>query len=238
MEEKDIHKDHRQRLRERFNKDSNGFSKHELLELLLFYAIPRRNVNPVAHKLLSKYGSLKNVLKADARDLSETDGIGESAATYLNVLGKALDVIAEERQDEMKVYSPEDARIYLLNLFKGSRTEKFCALYLSKTNKIVFREVYTSDSEDKVNVETIPFSRSFLNVKPYAVVIAHNHPSGNPNPSSEDDASTEKLAMLFALNNIRLYDHLIVGASDIYSYRNDGRLEKISQSVNLRFTGL
>ena len=67
MEEKDIHKEHRKRLRERFDKDPGGFTKHELLELLLFYAIPRRNVNPVAHKLLAKYGSVKNVLRATHR---------------------------------------------------------------------------------------------------------------------------------------------------------------------------
>ena len=77
MEEKDIHKEHRKRLRERFDKDPGGFTKHELLELLLFYAIPRRNVNPVAHKLLAKYGSVKNVLRADGKDLAEVDGIGD-----------------------------------------------------------------------------------------------------------------------------------------------------------------
>ena len=89
-----------------------------------------------------------------------------------------------------------------------------------------------------VSVDMIPFSRSFSNVKPYAVVIAHNHPSGNPAPSVRDDTATEKLAMLFSLNNVRLYDHLIVGATDVFSYRMDGRLDKIIRSANLRFAGL
>lgn len=182
MEEKDIHKEHRKRLRERFDKDPGGFTKHELLELLLFYAIPRRNVNPVAHKLLAKYGSVKNVLRADGKDLAEVDGIGESAATYLNLIGKLLDVVADEKQDETKIYRFDDIKIYLLNLFKAATAEQFCAIYLSKNERILFKEVYTDNDKNGVSVDMIPFSRSFSNVKPYAVVIAHNHPSGNPAP--------------------------------------------------------
>ena len=203
MEEKDIHKEHRKRLRERFDKDPGGFTKHELLELLLFYAIPRRNVNPVAHKLLAKYGSVKNVLRADGKDLAEVDGIGESAATYLNLIGKLLDVVADEKQDETKIYRFDDIKIYLLNLFKAATAEQFCAIYLSKNERILFKEVYTDNDKNGVSVDMIPFSRSFSNVKPYAVVIAHNHPSGNPAPSVRDDTATEKLAMLFSLNNVR-----------------------------------
>ena len=238
MEEKDIHKEHRKRLRERFDKDPGGFTKHELLELLLFYAIPRRNVNPVAHKLLAKYGSVKNVLRADGKDLAEVDGIGESAATYLNLIGKLLDVVADEKQDETKIYRFDDIKIYLLNLFKAATAEQFCAIYLSKNERILFKEVYTDNDKNGVSVDMIPFSRSFSNVKPYAVVIAHNHPSGNPAPSVRDDTATEKLAMLFSLNNVRLYDYLIVGATDVFSYRMDGRLDKIIRSANLRFAGL
>lgn len=238
MEEKDIHKEHRKRLRERFDKDPGGFTKHELLELLLFYAIPRRNVNPVAHKLLAKYGSVKNVLHADGKDLAEVDGIGESAATYLNLIGKLLDVVADEKQDETKIYRFDDIKIYLLNLFKAATAEQFCAIYLSKNERILFKEVYTDNDKNGVSVDMIPFSRSFSNVKPYAVVIAHNHPSGNPAPSVRDDTATEKLAMLFSLNNVRLYDYLIVGATDVFSYRMDGRLDKIIRSANLRFAGL
>ena len=238
MEEKDIHKEHRKRLRERFDKDPGGFTKHELLELLLFYAIPRRNVNPVAHKLLAKYGSVKNVLRADGKDLAEVDGIGESAATYLNLIGKLLDVVADEKQDETKIYRFDDIKIYLLNLFKAATAEQFCAIYLSKNERILFKEVYTDNDKNGVSVDMIPFSRSFSNVKPYAVVIAHNHPSGNPAPSVRDDTATEKLAMLFSLNNVRLYDHLSVGATDVFSYRMDGRLDKIIRSANLRFAGL
>ena len=238
MEEKDIHKEHRKRLRERFDKDPGGFTKHELLELLLFYAIPRRNVNPVAHKLLAKYGGVKNVLRADGKDLAEVDGIGESAATYLNLIGKLLDVVADEKQDETKIYRFDDIKIYLLNLFKAATAEQFCAIYLSKNERILFKEVYTDNDKNGVSVDMIPFSRSFSNVKPYAVVIAHNHPSGNPAPSVRDDTATEKLAMLFSLNNVRLYDHLSVGATDVFSYRMDGRLDKIIRSANLRFAGL
>lgn len=238
MEDKDIHKDHRQRMRERFYNDPQSFSKHELLELVLFYAIPRRNVNPIAHKLLSKYGSLKQVLRADAKDLAEVDGIGPSAATYLNALGKVLDAVIEEKQEEQTIYNFESAKMYLLNVLGSLPTEQFCAIYLTKNNKIITRETYTSNSENSVDVDLIPFARSFANVRPYAVVVAHNHPSGDPKPSSADDTSTEKLAMLFSLSGIRLYDHIIVGKSNVYSYRMDDRLDEIIASANRRFHGL
>ena len=238
MEEKDIHKEHRKRLRERFDKDPGGFTKHELLELLLFYAIPRRNVNPVAHKLLAKYGSVKNVLRADGKDLAEVDGIGESAATYLNLIGKLLDVVADEKQDETKIYRFDDIKIYLLNLFKAATAEQFCAIYLSKNERILFKEVYTDNDKNGVSVDMIPFSRSFSNVKPYAVVIAHNHPSGNPKPSANDDVATEKLATMFLLHGVKLYDHVIVAGKKVYSYNLDGRLEPILRSAYERCKGL
>lgn len=206
MEEKDIHKEHRKRLRERFDKDPGGFTKHELLELLLFYAIPRRNVNPVAHKLLAKYGSVKNVLRADGKDLAEVDGIGESAATYLNLIGKLLDVVADEKQDETKIYRFDDIKIYLLNLFKAATAEQFCAIYLSKNERILFKEVYTDNDKNGVSVDMIPFSRSFSNVKPYAVVIAHNHPSGIPRrrfattpPPKNSQCSSRSITFAFTI---------------------------------------
>ena len=225
-------------MRERFYNDPQSFSKHELLELVLFYAIPRRNVNPIAHKLLSKYGSLRQVLRADAKDLAEVDGIGFSAATYLNALGKIIDIVADEKQKEQTIYNFESAKSYLTGILGNLRTEQFCAIYLTKNNKIITRETYTSNSENSVDVDLIPFARSFANVRPYAVVVAHNHPSGDPKPSAADDVSTEKLAMLFSLSGIRLYDHIIVGKSNVYSYRMDDRLDEIVSSANRRFHGL
>ena len=100
------------------------------------------------------------------------------------------------------------------------------------------RKIYTDESENSVSVDTIPFVKSLVNPKISAVVIAHNHPSGNPTPSRADDLATEKLAMLFALNGVKLYDHVIVGGNEVYSYRMDERLEKILNSANRRFEGL
>ncbi len=236
--DKDLHKDHRQRLRERFDNDPKGFSKHELLELLLFYAIPRHNVNPIAHKLIDKYGSLTQVLHANAEDIAEVDGIGPSAATYLTVLGRALDIIATEEEEQQKIYSFEKCKSYFLKVLGSLDTERFCAIFLSKSDKIIMRKIYTDESENSVSVDTIPFVKSLVNPKISAVVIAHNHPSGNPTPSRADDLATEKLAMLFALNGVKLYDHVIVGGNEVYSYRMDERLEKILNSANRRFEGL
>lgn len=238
MDDNEIHKNHRQRLRKRLFTNPDSLSKYELLELLLFFAVPRRNVNPDAHRLLNKYGSLKNILHANAEDLAQVDGIGEIAAAYLSALGKALDVIEVEKQDDTKIYSFENVKSYFIRMIGSQPTESFCAVYLAKNGRILLREVYTCNKSDSVEIDVAPFMRAFALVKPHAVVVAHNHPSGNVNPSPEDDSATEKMAMLFSLSNVKLYDHIIVGSSDVFSYRMDGRIDKIIQSVNLRCKGL
>ena len=109
----DLHKAHRARMRDRFLESPESFTKHELLEFLLYQAIPRRNVNSEAHKLIAKYGSINEVLHADPTDLAEVDGIGVAAATFLAAVGRTVDIVNEEKQDETKIYSLDSVKEYL-----------------------------------------------------------------------------------------------------------------------------
>ena len=231
----DLHKAHRARMRERFLESPESFTKHELLEFLLYQAIPRRNVNSEAHKLIAKYGSINEVLHADPTDLAEVDGIGVSAATFLAAVGRIVDVVNEEKQDETKIYSLESVKEYLVNSMGGLTEEVVCAFYLSKSNRIIKRETYTDKDEGKVSVSLAPFTRAFANLKPYAVVVAHNHPSGIAKPSKADDGATEKMFLLFSLANVKLYDHIIVTSGGVYSYRLDGRLSAIEEYTKKEF---
>ncbi len=236
MKDVNLHEAHRARMRERFKESPESFSKHEILELLLFQAIPRKNVNDEAHKLLAKYGSLSKVFRADPSDLAEVDGIGIKAATFLSAIGKAMDIAADEKQDETKIYSLESIRSYLVNSMGSLDEECLCAFFLSKNNRIIQREIYTNRENGRVSVSLAPFARAFAAIKPRAVVVAHNHPSGNATPSKQDDDATEKMLLMFSLSDVKLYDHIIVGGSDVFSYRLDGRLADIEEYMRSKFS--
>ena len=230
-----LHENHRQRIKERFLKSPESLNKHELLELLLFYAIPRRNVNPDAHRLLDKFGSINAILNASPNELISVDGIGENTATFLKTINSLITLISQEKQDAIKLYNLSSVKDYLIHFFSNYNNEVFYAFLLSKTEKIISKIQFTSGKIDEINFLASEFNKAFANTNPYAVVIAHNHPSGNPEPSKKDDATTEKLYLSFALSGVKLYDHVIVGGNKIYSYKTDGRLYEIMASVNKKF---
>lgn len=231
-----LHENHRQRLKDRFNANPESLNKHEILELMLFYAIPRKNVNPLAHRLLDKFGSLSAVLSASPDELCSVEGVGEATASFLSVLGKILNIVEEEELvSDIKLYNLETVKKYLFKFFAGFDKEVFFAFFLSKTDKIIAKVSYTSDRVDEINFLLSELTKSFATIKPHAVVIAHNHPSGNPTPSKKDDSATEKMYLMFSLSGVKLYDHVIVAENKIYSYSSDGRLAKIAESVSKRF---
>jgi DNA repair protein RadC len=230
-----IHENHRQRLKDRFINNPQSLNKHELLELLLFYAIPRKNVNPDAHRLLDKFGSINGVLNASPAELMNVENIGTNTVAFLKTINSLISIISEEKQDAVKLYSLASVKDYLINFFSNYDKEVFFAFLLSKTNKIITKIQFTSGKVDEISFLTSEFNKAFANANPYAVVIAHNHPSENPEPSKKDDAATEKLYLSFSLSGVKLYDHVIVGGNKIYSYRTDGRLYKIIESINDKF---
>ena len=230
-----IHENHRQRLRTRFLQSPQSLNKHELLELLLFYPIPRKNVNPEAHKLIDKFGSVSGVLNASAEDLTSVEGIGENTATFLTLIGKLIQVTSEEEQEEYTLFNFNTAKSYLTKFFAGYDREVFYAFFLSKTDKVIAKVAYTSEKINEINFLLSEFSRSFASIKPHAMIIAHNHPSGNATPSKKDDESTSKIYLLLSLSGIKLYDHVIVAGKSVYSYSKDGRLDVIKNSINGKF---
>lgn len=116
MKEKCIHEDHRSRMRQRFHDSPDSLAKHELVELLLFYAIPRRNVNDEAHRLIDKYGSVSQILHADIDSLSDVEGIGNGAATFLSLIGKIIDTINKEQEESVVLFNFENAKTYFTEI--------------------------------------------------------------------------------------------------------------------------
>ncbi len=231
-----VHENHRQRLRDKFLSNPNALNKHELLELLLFYAIPRKNVNPLAHNLIDKFGSVNAVFNASAEELKSIDGMGDTTAAFITTIGKLMSIVAEEEMhDDMKIFNFENVKKYLFKFFASFDKEVFFAFFLSKSNRVIAKVSYTSEKVDEISFLLSEFSRSFATIKPYAVVVAHNHPSGNAEPSQKDDAATEKMYLMFSLSGVKLYDHVIIAGNKFYSYNSDGRLALIARSINSKF---
>ena len=228
-QDKNIHENHRNRLRERFEKSPETLSKHELLEVLLFNAIPRANVNPLAHRLLHKFGSLTGVVHATPEELKTVEGVGNATAVYLSSIGKITDAILSEKFTAQKFYNFETAKEYLMKYYAGQNVETFTLIMLDDNDRIISKEGFSQGNARNASVPFSEFSARLANKKVASIVVAHNHPSGNFNPSQEDDLTTEQLFLYCNMIKVKLYDHIIVSDEGAFSYFASGRLEEIGK---------
>ena len=227
-----VHKDHRKRLRDKFLKDPDSLSEAELLELLLFYVIPRKNTSPIARGLLNRYGSLNGVLTTAAEDLKRVEGLGEQSAAFLIGIGKICEKISDSKFFSVRHYTLASFRELLMQRYGNKEEEVFVAIYLSKNSRVLKIQEFTTNKRKQVDVPVQDLVESFALLKPYAVVIAHNHPNGILSPSMSDDRTTQKLYMTFKLSGVLFYDHIIVTADDIYSFREHGTFERLDKKID------
>ena len=223
-----MHEGHRKRLLDKVMKDCSVLSEHEILEALLFYAIPRRNTNETAKLLLDTCGgTIRSVLEADMDVLASIPGIGEHTAAYLKLLGTVVKDYHERKPERVKASSFNAIKEYVLSSFDDFDQEYFIVFFVNKKNEIIGSLKMTTNSHRYVDIDLTEISKRISILNPHGVLLAHNHPGGIAKPSSEDDAATEKIYCLLLLNNVALLDHLIVGANDcIYSYYKNGRLDR------------
>lgn len=223
-----MHEGHRQRMVERLQSAENSLQDHELLEILLFNALPRINTNELAHRLLLRFGSLSQLFRASYNELIHVNGIGPSTASYI----RCISLIMSRGQDEELYILPTALNFASLNdclrkRFKGL-TEEVVELYsVDAAGKIRRYRRFCSGESGTVNVAPEDVSRFLTEQQTSGVIAAHNHPYCNSNPSSDDDRFTRKLLMLCAVNNARLLEHLIISPVDSYSYANCGRLDEM-----------
>ncbi len=230
-----MHEHHRDRLREKFLIEPNSLNEFELMELILYGAIPRRNTNDIAHRLIERFGSVVGVLNATAEELIEIDGVGKNAASYIVCLGL---ILSRKLEDERfpKVFSFSEIRGPLIDAFKGYTEEVFMVFFLDKKQNIVSRRIIYGNDSFKVDIDLKDFSRQVVLIRPAYVVVAHNHPSGKCQPSESDDKATEKICIICALNGAALVDHIIVAGDKTYSYYYDKRLDIIRNNVETKLT--
>jgi DNA repair protein RadC len=215
-----MHEGHRQRLRERYIKTGpDGFMEHELLELLLTYAIPRRNTNDIAHSLISRFGSLSSVLCADAAELSSIDGVGDSTAVFLRLVGDAGRKAVQSNDRKAPLLgTPAAAVSFALELLAGERYESVYVVSLDKNMRLLHAERLLTGTLTEAPLYPRRVVESALHHRAHAVLLLHNHPSGDPSPSESDAQATEAVKKALNSIDIRLFDHIIVGRNAAYSF--------------------
>ncbi len=218
------HDGHRKRLRERFQANSlDGFAQHEILELLLTFAIPRVNTNDLAHRLIDHFGSLRGVLEADRMSLTQVKGIGENAATLLAMLLPVYRVYQTQLLEERPaIGNIRDAIALCRALLQGRRMETFFLICLNGNMRVTHTEKIAEGSVSEVAVYPRNLLASAMNHNARGVILAHNHPGGDPSPSREDIDVTMELSRMLEPVQIMLFDHIIVSDRTVYSFRSEG----------------
>lgn len=219
-----VHDGHRDRLRKRFLTEGlDNFTEIQVLELLLFYCIPRRDTNELAHRLLDRFGSLSQVLDTRVEDLMAVEGIGENAALFLSLIPAAGRYYSVNRAQRCTIVrNTADCGQYLLPYFDGRVQETVFLLCLDAKCKVLCCQLV---GEGSVNSAGVPIRRVVemaLAANATTVVLAHNHPSGLALPSYEDVLTTKRLAAALDAVEITLSDHFVVADDDYVSMVQSG----------------
>lgn len=217
------HNGRRQRMRQRFMKEKlNAFAPHEALEMLLYYAIPRQDTNPIAHRLIEHFGSLQAVLEADVNELSTVEGMGEQAAVLVSMLLPLMRVYLMEKSrptHAVRDYSQIDR--YCYSLFLGAAQEKCYVLAFDAKIGLKGCEMLSEGTVSSVEISPRRLLSVLLKYGASGAVVAHNHLSSSAAPSMEDREMTQMLTDLLGKVQIRLYDHIIVASDELYSFSRD-----------------
>ena len=228
-----MHEGHRQRMLERLESAEGSLQEHELLEILLFNAIPRKNTNELAHRLLSTFGSLHAVLGAEMAELKAVPGVGESTAAYLRIIG-IFYARAQLKEPELpSAFSFAAFRPFLIERFEGAR-EEYVELYsLDGKDSVKNVRRFSSEKSFQASVDPKEISRFLVEAKPAAMVAVHNHITGLATPSREDDDFTAQLEILCSMHNVSLRDHIICSPEGVYSYFLSGKLNELSARYSI-----
>lgn len=214
-----IHAGHRERLRDRFRRAGlDAFSEHEVLELLLIHAIPQRDVNPLAHELVSVFGSLNAVLDAQEEELLRVKGMTRNAALLLTMMPRLMQRYQMGAIGERpRINSLADARAYCAPLFIGAAEEQIYMLCLNQAGSVIHRSLLHTGTVDQVALHPRTVVETALRHNAFSVILAHNHPSGVALPSQADVNVTGSIVSALYHIGIRLVDHLIFAGNEAYS---------------------
>ena len=219
-----IHDGHRQRMKERFrNGGLDNFTDVQVLELALYYCIPRKDTNPIAHALIEHFGSLSQVLEASVEELQKVPGIGEGTAVYLSMLTQIGRFYLVDRSQREEILPTLDkCGEYLVPRFFGRATETVFLLCMDAKCKVLCCREMGQGSVNSAGISVRKIVETALGVNATTVILAHNHPSGLALPSSEDVQTTRRVAAALEAVEIHLADHIVVADGDYVSMVQSG----------------
>jgi len=221
--EKPHHEGHRARLKARFMDSPTALADYELLELLLFMAIPRRDVKPLAKALIKKFGGIENVFAASVAQLTETDGVSENTAIALKSVEAAAKRMLQVGATKAPVMTSWSRLLdYCTAQMARERVEQFRVMYLNRKNMVIADEVHQTGTVDQSSVYPREIVARALAHSATAVILVHNHPSGDPTPSDADLTLTHELVRAFDPLGIVVHDHLIIAKTGHTSFKKLG----------------
>lgn len=224
-----LHEGHRQRIKNQFLKNGlDSFAPHVVLELLLYYAIPLKDTNPVAHELLQKFGSLSGVFDAPVEELLTVSGVGKSAATLIKLVPQLCRRYQEDLDSGKHfVCSFEDAGSYLVKKFIGRQNEAVILLLLDSRMRVQYCDVVNEGSATEANIYLKKIAKTAVEYNAVYAILAHNHPSGECLPSSQDIDTTRWLHSALETLEIKMIDHIIVSGNNYISMAKSGFLPEL-----------
>lgn len=228
-----MHEGHRGRMVEKMQQDSAVLTEHELLEILLFNALPRVNTNPIAHLLLDRFGGIKEVLSAEIEELAKIKGLGKQGAVYLKTVGCLYERLQDVNSKLPQRYEKSSFYAFLKERMDGLTYEVLDLFILKKNGVILKHKRFTDFLEDEVAVKSNEVMKFIADYPEKLLIMAHNHPNGLAAPSKKDEELTKQLEVLCSINNILLIDHVIYGGGEFYSFYSNGKMKEISTNFHI-----
>ncbi|MBO5924966.1 MAG: DNA repair protein RadC [Clostridia bacterium] len=232
-----VHDGHRNRLRERFLKEGlDNFEPHEVLELFLYYSIPYKDTNPIAHKLLDEFGTLSGVFAADSSDLMKVDGISSNSAVLLKMIPHLCRYYRKDYvTPRVKLNSVGAVRKFLYALLVDEPAEVLYMVCLDTRDQLIRPIIINRGTVNQVNVHLREIHAKVLQSGAVSIVLGHNHPSRQSKPSTDDIRLTEKIVKSLAYLDVNVYDHIIVGGEDTFSFGEAGLLDQCRRDCPKQF---
>ena len=218
--EESVHSGHRERVRQDFLK--NGFNEdtppHKIIEMLLFYSIPRKDTNVTAHELLNRFGSIAGIIDAPVEQLVKVPGVSTNTAALIKlIMPVARRYLTDKSANVDKYTNIDDICRYLMSRYVGFNKEVFSVTSFSGSGRMLGFDILSTGSISEVNISTREVIETVLKRQAVCAIIAHNHPGGVAVPSKDDVAVTENIKNALNHISVRLLDHIVIAGDDYVS---------------------
>jgi len=215
---------HRARLKQRFAEHGlDGFHEYEVLELLLMYAIPRKDVKPVAKRLMARFSTLAGVFDAQVQELQSIEGLGKESAQFLKLMKAAqIRYLESELAEKPKLDSPDTVKKWLRVKLQDKSIEYFGALFTDQQHRCISTEILFEGTVDRAVVYPRTLIKRALELDAKGMIIFHNHPAGTAQASEQDIALTKQLIEACAVLDIKLLDHFLLAGRQVLSFQEQG----------------